>query len=141
MRSPPGCLSEISVRPSFFRSAPANAPRTVCCCQPVASQICRTVAPSGRFSIRTTSACLLFARVRGWYDMWLENHGVPHGHAPNGYVPGARLDDSGFYTPNQFSGFELLDAFAYGNFDVGDARLTARLGEGQGGQAPVSPPL
>lgn len=71
----------------------------------------------------------VFGRVRGWYDMWLQNHGVPHGHAPNGYVPGARLDDSGFYTPNQFSGFELLDAFAYGNFDIGDARLTARLGK------------
>lgn len=71
----------------------------------------------------------VFARVRGWYDMWLENHGVPHGHAPNGYVPGAELDDSGFYKPNQFSGFELLDAFAYGNFDIGDARLTGRLGK------------
>ncbi len=71
----------------------------------------------------------VFGRVRGWYDLWLENRGVPHGHIPNGYVPGERLDDSDFHTPNKFKGLELLDAFAYGNFDIGDARLTARVGK------------
>lgn len=71
----------------------------------------------------------VFGRVRAWYDIWLENHSVPHGHAPNGYAPDTKLDDSGFYTPNKFSGIELLDAYAYGNFDVGDARFTTRLGK------------
>ena len=47
-RSPPGCLSDTSVRPSFFFNAPANAPRTVCARQPVAAQIWLIVAPSGR---------------------------------------------------------------------------------------------
>jgi hypothetical protein len=44
-------------------------------------------------------------------------------------VPGAKLDDSGFFNATQFSGVELLEGFAYGNFDIGDYRLTARLGQ------------
>jgi hypothetical protein len=71
----------------------------------------------------------IFARVRGWYDYALENHGVPHGHVPNSYVPGAALDDSGFYSANQFQNFELLDAYAQGTFDVGQQRLLVRLGK------------
>jgi hypothetical protein len=71
----------------------------------------------------------VFARVRGWYDYALENRGVPHGHAPNGYVPGANLDDSGFFAANQFQGFELLDAYAQGTFDIAQQRLLLRLGK------------
>ena len=48
----------------FFLKAPAKVPRTVCACQPVAVQIWPMFAPSGRCSIRITSACLLFSRVR-----------------------------------------------------------------------------
>jgi hypothetical protein len=70
-----------------------------------------------------------FARVRACYDMVLADRGMSHGHVPNGYVPGARLDDSNFYTPNKFSGAELLDAFAYANLDLGENRLAARIGK------------
>lgn len=70
----------------------------------------------------------VFARARAWYDIQTEGHGVPHGHTPNGYVPGAKLDDSGFYNSDKFSGIELLDAYVYGNFDIGDSRLSVRLG-------------
>jgi hypothetical protein len=53
---------------------------------------------------------------------------VPHGHVNNGYLPGAKLNDSGFYGNEKFSGFELLDAYVYGNVELGEARLNARLG-------------
>ena len=36
LRSCPSVLSDTMFRPSFFFRAPAMAPRTVCCCQPVA---------------------------------------------------------------------------------------------------------
>ncbi len=71
----------------------------------------------------------LFVRARAWYDIQLEGHGVPHGHTPNGYVPGAKLDDSNFYNANKFSGAELLDAYVYGNFDLASSRLSLRLGQ------------
>ena len=51
--------------PSFFLSAPEMAPRMVCCCQPVASAICSTVAPSGRLSSSIIWACLVPARGVG----------------------------------------------------------------------------
>jgi hypothetical protein len=81
------------------------------------------------FELRWKNQYGVFARARAWYDLQLEQHGVPHGHVPNGYVPGARLDDSGFDTPSKFSGVEWLDGYVYGNFDIGDSRLTARLGK------------
>src|SRR6218665_4109413 len=68
--SPPGCLSDTGVRSKFFLNASANAPRTVWVCQPVASQIWRTVAPSGRWRIRITRACWPFASVRGFGHRW-----------------------------------------------------------------------
>ena len=71
----------------------------------------------------------VFARVRGWYDNALTNNAVPHGHVPNGYVPNANLNDSGFYDANQFQGFELMDAYAQGAFDIGAQRLFVRLGK------------
>ena len=71
----------------------------------------------------------VFARVRGWYDNALTNNAVPHGHVPNGYVPNANLNDSGFYSANQFQGFELMDAYAQGAFDIGAQRLFVRLGK------------
>ncbi|WP_220183802.1 DUF1302 domain-containing protein [Marinobacterium marinum] len=60
-----------------------------------------------------------FARGKYWFDFELENEGRPHGHAPNGYQPGSKLNDDGFNDYAQFSGAELLDAYLYGNFDLG----------------------
>ena len=51
--------------PSFFLSAPANTPLTVCGLQPVASTIWAMVAPCLRRSIAITCACLVPSRVFG----------------------------------------------------------------------------
>ncbi len=71
----------------------------------------------------------IFGRYRAWYDYAGENREVPHGHYPNRYRPDSNLDDSDFEDYNKFSGSELLDLFAYGNWDLGDAKLTARVGQ------------
>lgn len=69
-----------------------------------------------------------FFRGKYWYDYELANNGKPHGHSPNGYTAGAELDDSGFADFAKFSGIELLDAFVYGNLELGDMPLDLRLG-------------
>ncbi|SMR77196.1 DUF1302 domain-containing protein [Marinobacterium sediminicola] len=61
----------------------------------------------------------LFARGKYWFDFELEQEGRPHGHAANGYQPGAELNDDEFNDYAQFSGAELLDAYLYGGFDLG----------------------
>src|ERR671919_1131056 len=55
-----------TVSPSFFLRAPLIAPRMVWCCQPVASAICPTVAPSGHLSISIIWACLVPVRGVGF---------------------------------------------------------------------------
>jgi len=60
-----------------------------------------------------------FARGKYWFDFELEQDGRPHGHAPNGYQPGAELNDDDFNDYAKFSGAELLDAYFYGGFDLG----------------------
>ena len=69
-----------------------------------------------------------FGRIKYWYDFELENGSMPHGHSPNNYVPGAKLNDDDFANFAQFSGLALLDLFAYGNFELGDYPLDVRLG-------------
>ena len=60
-----------------------------------------------------------FVRGKAWYDYTLENQGVRHGSFTNGYVQGAKLDDSNYENLAKFSGVALLDAYAYGTFDFG----------------------
>lgn len=62
----------------------------------------------------------VFLRGKAWYDLIPERKGVEHGHSANGYVRGATLNDADFYRLSKFKGVELLDAYAYGDFDVGD---------------------
>ncbi len=69
-----------------------------------------------------------FARAKYWYDAELESGSRAHGHAANSYVPGAELDDSGFNDFAKFSGFEILDAYWYGAFDLGEKPLDVRIG-------------
>ena len=45
-----------------------------------------------------------------------------------GTWPTAKLSDDGFEDLQKFSGVYLLDAYAYGTFDVGDSDLQLRLG-------------
>lgn len=72
-----------------------------------------------------------FARGKYWFDFELENEGRAHGHTANGYTPGAELNDDDFNDYAKFSGAELLDAYVYAGFDLGEMGqhpLDVRLG-------------
>lgn len=69
-----------------------------------------------------------FARVKYWYDKELKDESRPHGHAPNGYTPGAPLNDDDFADFAKFSGIELMDAYFYSSFDIAQAPVEFRLG-------------
>lgn len=73
----------------------------------------------------------LFMRGKYWFDFELEQRGQPHGHSPNGYAPGAELNDDDFNDYAKFSGAELLDAYLFAGFDLGSEGqhpLDLRLG-------------
>ena len=72
----------------------------------------------------------VFLRAKYWYDQELENGKVPHGNSSNLYTPNVKLDDSGFDDLAKASGIELLDAFIYNTFYLGEneAPLDVRLG-------------
>ncbi|CAM3513143.1 DUF1302 domain-containing protein [Parendozoicomonas haliclonae] len=78
-----------------------------------------------------------FVRGKFWYDNRLKNGNVDHGHFNTGYVDFAtkadnrtskKLDDSGFDDLAKFSGAEILDAYVYGDFELGNTLIDARLG-------------
>lgn len=66
--------------------------------------------------------------AKGWYDYTAKNKNVAHGSFANGYVPGAKLDDSGFDSMSKFSGVALDNAYVFGTFDVADTPLNVKLG-------------
>lgn len=82
----------------------------------------------------------MLVRAKGWYDQALSDESVPFGSRGNGYnnssftgkgyIKGAptSLDDSGFNALNQFDGVELLDAYVWTSFDVGNLPLQIRAG-------------
>jgi hypothetical protein len=70
----------------------------------------------------------LFTRVKYWYDHEAAKGRVPHGHAATNYEPDTRLDTSDFEDLAQDSGFEFLDYYAYGNFEIGDKPIELRAG-------------
>ena len=69
-------------------------------------------------------------RAKYWYDEELANGKRPHGNSANQYTPNQPLTDDGFDDFAQASGIELLDAFVYGTFYLGEseAPLDVRLG-------------
>ncbi|MCV6588195.1 MAG: DUF1302 domain-containing protein [Marinobacterium sp.] len=69
-----------------------------------------------------------FIRGKYWYDVELADGDRPHGHTANGYIPGAELNDNGFNDYAQFSGAEILDAYLFGEFELGEQLLDLRLG-------------
>lgn len=69
-----------------------------------------------------------FLRGKAWYDYTLSNREVDFGHSSNGYQPDSKLDDSHFDELAKFQGIALLDAYVYGDFDIADHPLNARLG-------------
>jgi len=82
-----------------------------------------------------------FVRGKYWYDSALANNKVNYGHGPtatNSGVGGApisydgadtTLDDSDFNDLSKAKGATLLDAFVYGEFELGDMPLDIRLGK------------
>ena len=71
----------------------------------------------------------VYGKARSWYDYAGENKDVHHGNVANRYQPDAKLDDGDYQEYNQFSGYEVLDMYAYGNWDIGDTLLTVRFGQ------------
>jgi hypothetical protein len=69
-----------------------------------------------------------FTRVKYWYDYEQANGDVLHGHAANDYAAGEELNMSGFQDLAQDKGFEFLDYYLYGEFDIGDKPLELRAG-------------
>lgn len=67
--------------------------------------------------------------ANAWYDYTLERGDVPHGNAPNGYMPNTRLSGKGLAPMASFSGITLADAFIYSNMRLGaDQNLLTRVG-------------
>lgn len=69
-----------------------------------------------------------FTRFKYWYDYALDRDKLDHGSAANNYEANQRLDTSDFESLAQESGFEFLDYYLYGDFDIGDMPLELRAG-------------
>jgi hypothetical protein len=70
----------------------------------------------------------LFTRVKYWYDYAQADTDVNHGHVPNFYDRNEELDMGDFEDLAQDSGFEFLDYYVYGNFDMGEMPVELRAG-------------
>jgi hypothetical protein len=71
----------------------------------------------------------LFARAAAWHDFTLGHAGAGYGNFSNGYATGAPLSDAGLQRGARFDGLMLRDVYAFGAFDLGQARrLELRLG-------------
>ncbi|MEH6588669.1 MAG: DUF1302 domain-containing protein [Halioglobus sp.] len=76
----------------------------------------------------TTGNFGMFTRVKYWYDYELAKGKVAHGHAATNYEPDTELDPSDFEDLAQESGFEFLDYYVYGSFDLADKPVELRAG-------------
>lgn len=72
----------------------------------------------------------LFARAKFWRDFALTDQSRPYGNTPNGFASGAALSDNGYAAEAKFSNAQLVDAYVFGEFDVGaQAPLGVKLGK------------
>jgi len=69
-----------------------------------------------------------FVRFKYWYDRELKDGNRPHGNSNNGYMPNTPLSDDGFTNNAKFSGIQLLDAYVYSSFDIGETPVDIRVG-------------
>jgi hypothetical protein len=67
-------------------------------------------------------------RVKAWYDNELNNGNVPWGNQATRFTSGKPLSDSGAPAFARFDGIELLDAYVYNSFDIGDNPAQVRIG-------------
>lgn len=70
----------------------------------------------------------MFIRGKAWYDYTLSNSEVDFGHSANGYKANSKLDDSHFDELGKFQGATLLDAYVFGDFEIGEHPLNVRAG-------------
>ncbi len=79
-------------------------------------------------TLRHKSGTGIFLRLRGWYDTVLDNKEMPHGTGSTSFEPDTKIDDSGYIGAQKFSGFEIYDAFFFGNYKLDKSTLNLRLG-------------
>jgi hypothetical protein len=70
----------------------------------------------------------LFTRVKYWYDYTQADDDVNHGHVPGNYERNQELDMGNFEDLAQDSGFEFLDYYLFGNFEMGEMPVEVRAG-------------
>jgi hypothetical protein len=67
-------------------------------------------------------------RIKGWYDRQLNKGKVPFGNMTSAYAANQPLSDRDSAPLNKFDGLELLDAYVYTSFDLGDRPTQIRFG-------------
>jgi len=68
--------------------------------------------------------------ARAWYDEAEEHNTAPVGSYNNGFTPGSKLTDNGFYSLSKFEGAALTNAYVFGNFEPADGKpLTIKFGD------------
>lgn len=71
----------------------------------------------------------IFVRGKYWYDYALDNNDLAHGNSTSNYVPNKPIEDDDFNDLNKAKGIELLDAYIFAGFDVGDTAVDVRIGK------------
>ncbi|MEO0421174.1 MAG: DUF1302 domain-containing protein [Pseudomonadota bacterium] len=71
----------------------------------------------------------VFTRFKYWYDIELTEGDRPFGNSLNAYTPNQPLEDSGFNDFARTRGAQLLDAYVYGDFNLGSMPGELRIGE------------
>lgn len=70
-----------------------------------------------------------FVRAKAWYDQALNDEKVKAGNGDNEFETNSRLSDKSQPNLNKFKGIELLDAYVYDTFELGQNPLQLRAGK------------
>jgi hypothetical protein len=71
----------------------------------------------------------VFVRAKAWRDFALTDDLRPYGNFANGYKQGAPLSDEGFHPEAKFSNAQIVDAYVFGEVNVGtSAPLGIKVG-------------
>jgi len=83
---------------------------------------------TSEITLRHQSGQGIFVRVRAWEDVALDNKKVRHGSSATAYAKNVELEDAKYLSSAKFHGVDFYDAFFFGNYKLGNARLSLRLG-------------
>lgn len=70
-----------------------------------------------------------FVRAKAWYDQALNDEDARFGNGDNGHATNEHLRDGSQPDLNKYKGLELLDAYVYNTFYLGDNPLQVRAGK------------